>query len=76
MKIELCTFPEDDRNYCHCFTVPVRWLYRKLQAMDALNERKGVSIKNFIENYVWDETFAIYKMAQVAGVISNEYEQE
>ena len=70
--VELCTFPKDDNDYCHSFTVPRDWLIDILEKMDSLNERKGVNLKNFLENYVWDETYFIYENARKNGVLLEE----
>jgi hypothetical protein len=70
--IELCTFPKDDNDYSHSFTIPRDWLIDILEKMDGLNERKGVNLKNFLENYVWDETYFIYENAKKNGVLLEE----
>ena len=72
--ISLCTFPDDDCNYCHSFVVDTRWLIQVLERMDELNERRGVSIRNFMDNYVWDETWAIYNIAKAENRILFEEE--
>lgn len=36
------------------------------------NENKGVDINNFMENYIWDESFIIYEMAKKEGKLMAE----
>ena len=59
--IGLCTFPDDDKNYCKYFEVHERWL---METLDSMNERKGVDLKRFLDNYTWDETWFIYELAK------------
>lgn len=71
----LCTFPEDDKNYCHQFSVETVWLANALDKMDYCNEQKGVDLENFLQNYCWVETYAIYKMAKAENRIIAEMEE-
>lgn len=72
---QLCTFPNNDKDYCKCFTVPTDWLEELLGTLDSLNERKGVDLENFLENYVWDETWFIYMQAVAENKLIDEVEQ-
>lgn len=62
--VELCTFPNDDKNYCKYFEVSENWLMEILESFDNMNERKGVDLENFLNNYVWDESWVIYELAK------------
>ena len=75
-SVTLDTFPDDDRNFSKKFTVPKSWLIDLLEKMDALNERKGVDLDQFLQNYIWDETWFIYLQAKQCEVISEEKECE
>ena len=73
-SVTLDTFPDDDRNFSKKFTVPKSWLIDLLEKMDALNERKGVDLDRFLQNYIWDETWFIYLQAKKDEVIISEEE--
>lgn len=73
---ELCTFPDDDRDYCKVFSVPTEWLLDLLEKMDTFNERKGVDLQNFLDNYCWDETWFVYLQAKAEGKLLSESEEE
>ena len=73
-SVTLDTFPDDDRNFSKKFTVPKSWLIDLLEKMDALNERKGVDLERFLQNYIWDETWFIYLQAKKDDVIISEEE--
>ena len=73
-SVTLDTFPDDDRNFSKKFTVPKSWLIDLLEKMDALNERKGVDLERFLQNYIWDETWFIYLQAKKDEVIISEEE--
>ena len=62
--VGLCTFPDDDKDYCKYFEVPKNWLVDILERLDNMNERKGVNLEEFLDNYVWDETWFIYELAK------------
>ncbi len=70
--VELCTFPDDDKDYCTAFSVPKAWLLALLGRMDALNNREGVDLERFLDNYVWDETYFIHEQAVCDGVVTSE----
>lgn len=74
--ITLCTFPDDDADYCKEFDVPKSWLLDILQYIDERNERRGVNLDNFLENYIWDETWFIYLQAKKEERLIREEEQE
>lgn len=74
--ITLCTFPDDDADYCKEFDVPKDWLLDVLRCLDEKNERKGVDLDNFLENYVWDETWFIYLQAKKEKRCIREEEQK
>lgn len=70
--VELCTFPDDDSQYCKCFTVPKDWLMDILEILDGMNECKGVDLENFLDNYCWEETWCIYCSAKQVGCVLSE----
>ena len=74
--IELCTFPDSDDDYCKVFAVTRDWLVDILDRLDQSNEQRGVDLENFLENYVWDETWFIYEQAKAFGEILREDEQK
>lgn len=74
-SIGLCTFPDDDRDYCKYFEVPKDWLIDVLERLDNMNERKGVDLEEFLDNYVWDETWFIYNLAKDKGKLIMEKEE-
>lgn len=65
--IKVCEFDEDDSDYCRDFVIPKGWLLEKLEFIDSCNENKGVDFDKFLEEYVWDETWAIYEAAKAEG---------
>lgn len=75
LAVELCTFPETDDSYCKWFVVEKKWLLDVLDRMDALNNRYGVDLNNFLENYDWSETDPIYHMAIAADKLIVEKEE-
>lgn len=72
--VTLDTFPDDDRNFSKKFTVPKSWLIDILERLDGFNERKGVDLERFLQNYIWDETWFIYLQAKKDEVIISEEE--
>lgn len=70
--IELCTFPKDDADYCLSFIVPQTWLTKVIKKEDECSGRKTTSLKKFLDNYCWDETYFIYEAAKTDGVILEE----
>ena len=62
--VGLCTFPDDDKDYCKYFEVPKTWLIEIIDSLDNMNERKGVNLEEFLNNYIWDETWFIYELAK------------
>lgn len=73
--VGLCTFPDDDKDYCKYFEVPETWLVGILDSLDSVNERKGVDLERFLNNYVWDETWFIYELAKDKGKLITEKEE-
>lgn len=73
-RITLCTFPNDDADYCKEFDVPQDWLIDILERLDKINERKGVNLENFLDNYIWDETWFIYLHAKNKDKLTREEE--
>lgn len=73
--VGLCTFPDDDKNYCKYFEVDKKWLIDILIRLDNMNERKGVNLDNFLDNYIWDETWFIYELAKDKGKLILEQEE-
>lgn len=74
--IELCTFPNSDKDYCKTFSVPKEWLIDLLERVDQLHNREGVSLERFLEEYVWDETWFVYLQAKNAGKLLKEETQQ
>lgn len=72
--VALDTFPNDDRNFSRRFVVPKSWLIDILGRLDGFNERKGVDLERFLQNYIWDETWFIYLQAKKDEVIISEEE--
>lgn len=73
--VGLCTFPDDDKDYCKYFEVHKRWLMEILESLDNMNERKGVELEEFLDNYIWDETWFIYELAKNNGKLIMEKEE-
>ena len=73
---ELDTFPDDDKDYCKLFEVPTDWLLDVIRAMDSYNERKDVTVQQFCEEYVWEETEVIYDLAKCQGKLLREAVQK
>ena len=69
---ELDTFPDDDKDYCKLFEVPTDWLLEIIRAMDSYNERKDVTVQQFLEEFVWEETEVIYDLAKQQGKLLRE----
>ena len=70
--VGLCSFPDDDKDYCKYFEVPERWL---IEILESMNDRKGVDLERFLENYIWDETWFIYELAKKNGKLIMEKEE-
>lgn len=73
---ELCTFPDDDRDYYKVFSVPTEWLLDFLEKLDTFNEGKSVDLQDFLYNYFWDETWIIYLQAKKEGKLLSEMEEK
>lgn len=70
--VGLCSFPDDDKDYCKYFEVPERWL---MEILESMNDRKGVDLERFLDNYIWDETWFIYELAKKNGKLIMEKEE-
>jgi hypothetical protein len=57
-KIGLNTFPDDDKDYCKYFEVEKDWL------IHFLKKNNGMDIEEFLNDYIWDETWFIYYFAK------------
>lgn len=68
----LCTFPDDENDYCKMFRVSKDWLLDLLEHLDDMNNREGVDLEKFLEEYVWDETYFIYIEAKEHEVLLGE----
>ena len=68
----LCTFPDNDFDYCKTFVVETEWLEQYLE-----KNIRVCSLKEFVDSYFWDESWFIY-LAAVAQkkVISESSEDE
>lgn len=73
---ELCTFPDDDKDYCKVFEVPTDWLTDIIERLDGFNEQLGTSLSQFLEEYCWDETYFIYLQAKKEKKLLKEAEQK
>lgn len=73
-SVTLDTFPDDDKNFAKTFVVPAGWLKDLLERIDAFNEREGVDLERFLQNYIWDETWFIYLQAVTDKTIIQEAE--
>ena len=63
--VELETYSDNEIDETpNKFKVPKAWLLKLLKEMDSLNTRQGVNLDNFLQNYVYDETYAIYCIAE------------
>ncbi len=54
------------------FRVPKDWLLDLLEHLDDMNNREGVDLEKFLEEYVWDETYFIYIEAKEHEVLLGE----
>ena len=75
-NISLCTFPDDDKDYCKTFEVPKKWLCNTIKQMSDASERRKESLEVFLDNYVWDETWFIYLQAKLTNNLLSEQEVE
>lgn len=72
-NIGLCTFPDDDKDYCKYFEVPKGWLLDVWEKWS--NDKQYIDLDEFLDNYVWDETWFIYNLAKDNGVLIMEKEE-
>lgn len=73
--IGLCTFPDDDKDYCKYFEVEEKFLLDVLERLDTFHTRKGVDLENFLDNYDWTETWLVYEAALSKGKVLFEKEE-
>lgn len=70
--VELYTVADNDDQFCRVFVVPKDWLIDVLELLDSFNERRGVDLENFWDNYCWGEMWFIYELAKRQGYLLNE----
>lgn len=70
-NIGLCTFPNNDKDYCKYFEVPKSWLIDTLEKWG----KRYMDLEEFLDNYVWDETWFIYVLAKDNGMLITEKEE-
>lgn len=68
--VDICTFPQDDKNYCHEFTIARACLEEWLE--NAPEEERTPD--EFLDTYTWDETYFLYLSAGTLGKIIEESE--
>lgn len=73
--VGLCTFPDDDKNYCKYFEVEENFLLDILERLDTFHTQEGVDLENFLDNYDWTETWLIYEAALNKGKVLFEKEE-
>ena len=76
LVVGLCTFPDNDKNYCKYFEIHENYLIDILERIDNTNEQKGVNLDDFLNNYVWDETWFIYENAKNENKLIMEKEED
>lgn len=74
----LCTFPDNEANYCKLFVVETAWLKQGLtmhgkQGRD--NEEREDILRRFLDEYTWGETHSIYLTAVARNKLISEEEQ-
>lgn len=72
-SVGLCTFPDDDKDYCKYFEVPKGWLLDVWEKWN--NNKQYIDLDEFLDNYVWDETWFIYSLAKSNGMLIMEKEE-
>ena len=70
--ISLDTYPDNDIDKHKTFEVPTGWLIDILESLDNFNERQGVNLNNFLNNYCYNETDFIYEQAIIQGKLISE----
>lgn len=68
--VDICTFPKDDKNYCHEFTIELAYLMEWLES----NPAEDRTPDEYLETYSWDETYFLYLSAGTLGKIIEESE--
>ena len=72
----LCTFPDSDADYCKQFVVETEWLKKELTHNGKLGKDNGEReemLRNFLDEYTWDETYFIYMSAMAEKTIVSEH---
>ena len=73
---ELTTFPESDEFFATYFTVPTDWLVKTLKERDFFeNVNEDFDLNDWLQEYVWDETYFLKSYAEADGVIENVYQR-
>lgn len=67
--IILDTFPEEDKDNCTSFSVPLGWFMELMDSVSRLANGEPFDLQAFLDNYIWEETDFIYKQAQKAGIL-------
>lgn len=68
--VDICTFPNDDANYCHEFTIERVYLLEWLKSQTG--EKR--TMDEYLDTYSWDETYFLYLQAKALGKIIEERE--
>lgn len=70
LLVKLDTFPSDNKYYSLSFGVPQSWL------INYLKDQKSVSLEEFLETYIWDDTWFVYLQALQDDVLIYERNQK
>lgn len=68
--VELCTFPDNDKDYCKLFSVNKNWLIENLKVITGASD-----LVAYIEEYNWDTTYSIYCTALAENQLIFEKEE-
>lgn len=68
-------YTEDDHLNKKVFMVKPEWLLPVLEDIDRRNNREGITIEKFLDEYIYDETEAIYYLAKAKGEIFKEWQE-
>lgn len=68
--VELCTFPDDDKDYCKLFSVNKDWHAENLEKLTGEKD-----LEKYLEEYSWDTTFLIYNAAKTESQLIFEKEE-
>ena len=75
MYTTLCTFPDDDKDYCKVFIVKTEWLYDWWRENHD-GELPVDAFYEWLQEYAWDSTWFAYLSAKAEKVVVTEYEQK